>query len=372
MIIDRLDLEVAVTEGLISRDQAVQLRDLSARVAGGDHAYIDFSQDTRDEPFRLLRGFRDVFIAIGVVIFAIGLSAIALPYLGISSASQDFWIGNGALSGILITFGLCAFGLAQAEFITRKSRLPLSSLVVAMAFAVWSASLFGALSSSAVAAIPALAALQGQSIKLLVYNSAVFGALLGFSLFYWRYRLPSVLFLLAGSIVILSLQIAENLAGRVWFVDHIRLLIGLWGAAIFVTAMWFDLKDRLRVSRFSECAFWLHLIAAPMMVHAILFGGSLSAPKFGFVLGTMVILSAIALVIDRRALLVSGFGYLTATIAQLVASSAVFDGREFAITAFILGAIIMVLGLGWTPIRRATLAALPFEALKPRLPPTVP
>ncbi|MDA1097756.1 MAG: hypothetical protein O2967_02135 [Proteobacteria bacterium] len=86
-----LDLDIAAADGIISRDQAVRLRELSLRSSGVDGSSIDFSQDTRDEPFRLMRGFRDVFIAIGVAIFAIGLTVTALSLTG------RIWLSNGLL-----------------------------------------------------------------------------------------------------------------------------------------------------------------------------------------------------------------------------------------------------------------------------------
>ncbi len=372
LIVNHLDLDIAVAEGIVSRDQAVRLRDLSLRSAGIDSAYIDFSQDTRDEPFRLLRGFRDVFISIGVAIFAFGISAIALPFVGEFSFSNGARFDSGSVLTLLIAFGLCVFGLAQAELITRKYRLPLSSLVAAIAFAFWSAYLAGAISSISVASVFRDAAQTPQAAKLIVGWAPLAGGIIGTAFFYWRYRLPSALLLLAGSIVGLSFLIVSNVMGNQWIGDHVRVLIGLWGSAIFVSAMWFDIKDRLRVTRFSECAFWLHLFAAPMLVHAILFGDPLGAPKLGFVLGTMGVLAAIALVIDRRALLVSGLSYFAVAISQLVSNSAYFGGHEIALTAFILGGVVLTLGLGWTSIRRGALAVLPFEPLKSRLPPAAP
>jgi len=148
MIVNHLDLDIAVAEGVISRDQAIRLRDLSVRDLAGDDSSIDFSQDMRDEPFRLLRGFRDVFIAIGVVILAGGLSTIALTLAGSRGILRGYFVHIDDGSGwyILITFILCIFGIAQAELITRKMRLPLSSFVVSIAFAAWSAGLFASIS----------------------------------------------------------------------------------------------------------------------------------------------------------------------------------------------------------------------------------
>lgn len=372
MIVNGLDLDTAVAEGIISRDQATQLRDLSVRDKTMDDSTIDFSQDTRDEPFRLLRGFRDFFIAVGVIIFAVGLSSYSFSFMGKISTADGAWaqISNQALSAIVITFCLCVFGVVQSEIITRRQRLPLSSLVVSIAFAVWSAMLFGAIALYIVLSDEQSAASAFQTGGQSVYWTAVIGALLSIVFFYWRYRLPFALFLLAGSLVALSFLVVKDLWGPAWFLDYGRLLVGFWGIVIFLGAMWFDVKDRLRVTRFAECAFWLHLFAAPMLVHALLFGDPHGTPNTAFILGTMAVMSIIALLIDRRALLVSGLSYFAVAIGQLVSSSSLLGFQSFALTAFILGAFMLALGLGWTPIRRGALALLPFDALKSRLPPT--
>lgn len=369
MIVNHLDLDTAVSEEIISREQAVQLQALANRHSGPDSAYIDFVQDTRDEPFRLMRGFRDFFIAVGVVIFAIGLSSTALSLQGEHGFFRSFSFHEVTVSALLVGLGMWAFGLLQAEFITRKYRLPLSSLVVAIAFAIWSAYLFVLVVAWSSPFIPHDAAAMSRNANSIIAQAAFIGAILGTVFFYWRYRLPSALFLLAGSAVALSFVLAEEVLGDRWIAEHPRILIGAWGVVTFVVAMSFDIKDRLRVTRLSECAFWLHLFAAPMLVHAMLFSDPSDAPKFDFILGTMAVLSVIALVIDRRALLVSGLGYIAVAISQLVSSSAFFNGKEFAFTAFVLGAIVLTLGLGWTRLRRAALALLPFDAIKSRLPP---
>ena len=41
------------------------------------------------------------------------------------------------------------------------------------------------------------------------------------------------------------------------------------GLAIFATAMKFDMSDRNRVTQRTDIAFWLHLLAAPLIVHSI-------------------------------------------------------------------------------------------------------
>ena len=43
----------------------------------------------------------------------------------------------------------------------------------------------------------------------------------------------------------------------------------LLGIGMFLFAMWWDASDRARATRRSDVAFWLHLLAAPMIAHPI-------------------------------------------------------------------------------------------------------
>ena len=43
----------------------------------------------------------------------------------------------------------------------------------------------------------------------------------------------------------------------------------LLGIGTFLFAMWWDGSDRARITRRADVAFWLHLLAAPMIVHPI-------------------------------------------------------------------------------------------------------
>ncbi len=43
----------------------------------------------------------------------------------------------------------------------------------------------------------------------------------------------------------------------------------LLGIGMFLFAMWWDASDRARLTRRSDVAFWLHLLAAPMIAHPI-------------------------------------------------------------------------------------------------------
>ncbi|MGI9412876.1 MAG: hypothetical protein ACR2PM_04365 [Hyphomicrobiales bacterium] len=364
------DLDAAVGEGIISRDQAMQLRDLAKRTAEAAGETLDFTPETRDEPFRLLRGFRDVFIAIAVAIFAFGLSSLATAFSNgynfmfetVGTAEDRVWL-------LVTSTAWMVIGVLLAEWITRRQRLPLASLVMSLAFAFWSMSFVTAvainLAPDVFTGVEKIA--DGATIW-----ARIVGVLLGLIFFYWRYRLPFTLLPLAGAAVFMGYSLVGAALGEAWAEDNSRYIIGGLGLCVFALAMWFDVKDRLRVTRFSECAFWLHLLAAPMLVHAILFDTSGDSAKPVVIFGIMAALAVVALLIDRRALLVSGLSYLAVAIAQIVSGSELLKDLEFGLTAFILGAILLALGLGWTAIRRTVVSWLPSAGLRAALPPVAP
>ena len=364
------DLDAAVGEGIISRDQAMQLRDLAKRTAVAAGDTLDFTPETRDEPFRLLRGFRDVFIAIAVAIFAFGLSSLAtafsdgynLMFETVGTAEDRVWLLVTSAAWVIV-------GVLLAEWITGRQRLPLASLVMSLAFAFWSMSFVTAV---AINLAPDVFTGLDKAVDGATIWARIVGALLGLVFFYWRYRLPFTLLPLAAAAVFMGYSLIGAIVGEAWAEDNSRYIIGVLGLGVFALAMWFDIKDRLRVTRFSECAFWLHLLAAPMLVHSILFDASDDSAKPVIIFAIMAGLAIVALLIDRRALLVSGLSYLAVAISNIVSGSELLKDVEFGFTAFVLGAILLVLGLGWTVIRRNVVTWLPSAGLKAALPPVAP
>src|SRR4029079_4502023 len=99
-------------------------------------------------------------------------------------------------------------------------------------------------------------------------------------------------------------------------------LVLFLGVGVFLFAMWWDSSDRSRLTRRSDVAFWLHLLAAPMIAHPIftllgLNNGSVSAGEALAVVGLYVLFGLTALAVDRRALLVSALAYVLYALTQL-------------------------------------------------------
>src|SRR3954463_4780380 len=99
-------------------------------------------------------------------------------------------------------------------------------------------------------------------------------------------------------------------------------LVLVLGVGIFLFAMWWDGSDRARLTRRADVAFWLHLLAAPMIVHPVftllgLNDGNATLGEGLVVILLYVVIGLTALAIDRRALLVSALAYVLFAMQQL-------------------------------------------------------
>ena len=135
------------------------------------------------------------------------------------------------------------------------------------------------------------------------------------------------------------------------------------GGAVFIFAMGWDISDTRRVTRRSDVAFWLHLLAAPLLMHPLfkiigVMDGDVSTSVAGVILGVFVGITLISLLIDRRALMVSSLAYV------LYAMNALFDsfgtlGQQLGLTGLIVGCSMVLLTAYWDRARTSLLKPLP-------------
>jgi len=335
------DLEAAVAAGVITEAQADALNDIaSARRKPRAFAV------GRDERFRLLGGFNDFFIAVGVVLLGFGL---------LLGWSKDY-TAPLFLLGIITMWGL-------AEYLTGALRLTAPSIVISIflaLFAFWAAT-----------------ALLGEIVSLKNFETWVYPALAALvvtAMHYLRFRLPFSL--LVGAVVLLlavtSAAVAIDLKAKDWA----SWIVFIYGIAIFTVAMRFDMTDRERLTRRADSGFWLHLAAAPMIVHPLVSFMSKSPSNDGtgaiLVVAMTIVLALIALLIDRRALVVVALSYLGGAIAYGVTKVAGLSGSgsvAVLITLIFLGTVVIALGVGWRRIRGALLRTIPAYSFKLYLPP---
>jgi hypothetical protein len=137
-------------------------------------------------------------------------------------------------------------------------------------------------------------------------------------------------------------------------------LVLLLGVGIFLFAMWWDSSDRARLTRRADVAFWLHLLAAPMIVHPVftllgLNSGHIGAGEGLAAVLLYVALGLTALAVDRRALLVSALAYVLYALNELF--------RQFGA----VGSALLLLSAFWHQARAMIVRPLP-ESLREKLP----
>ena len=364
-------LDKAVARAIISNEQATALRKLARTARESDQSgEIDFSVTSQDEPFRLLKGFRDIFIAIGIAILAIGLSMLAedsfqLVFdknIGRSDPGKSSWLAS------VVLLALVVISLMISEWVTKSQRLPLSSLVLTLNFAVWMGML-GATTFYSLATSTGLGSENNMSFLEIMPFAGVLVAILALIFYYRRYRLPFVLFPLAIAAV-LGVTLVFDLIFDLGNSPVIaRILIGMCGIGVLVAAMLFDVKDKFRTTRLSECAFWLHLLAAPLIVHSILYDSFDGPYSSVVILLVVMVLAVFALIIDRRAMLVSALIYLGYSLFSIIKDIKFFGEFNNSASFVLLGMFVLGLGLGWQQIRRFFVNHLLSKTIREKLPP---
>ena len=133
--------------------------------------------------------------------------------------------------------------------------------------------------------------------------------------------------------------------------------------------MIFDGSDPHRVTRRSAQGFWLHLVAAPMIINTV----ALSLLDQGtpqalvMILVWMGLFALIAVVVDRRSFLLAAIGYVVSVITSFYPVTA--DG-SFAALILFFGLFLVALGAFWARIRAGLVRILPLGRLRRFLPPT--
>lgn len=333
MMLSREDLDAAVDAGILdvrARDRLVAFK--SAREAAGVSA--DAGPD--NESFRLLTGFNDIFVALACILLLVAVASLTPP----------------AITGIAVA--AAAWGLA--EYFTRVRRFALPSIVLLLAFV--GSSFSGILTLLGGAGLTFVPMTSGSGFPLAL-GAAGAAAVVAAAAHWFRFRVPITLAAGAAGLVVLGGVLVSQLTQSAPALLVAMLVAGL---AVFALAMRYDMRDRQRITRATDIAFWLHLLAAPLIVHPIfaLTGLNSDAPAPGAALLVLIVyltLTAIALSIDRRALLVSALVYVLWALNGLFAAGQVAAG--FGLTALVLGSFLVILSAAWGTLRRRLLPLLP-------------
>ncbi len=348
------DIKAAVAAGILNEAQAASLTRLSNT---RNQAILDTSAS--DEPFELFRGFNEVFIVVGIIILATGWSGL----VGSSFTSEISNVQQGAarygLIGAAILWGL-------SEYFIRRRRMVAPAIVLSVYFAGNAAVAF-----TAYFAQPFMVAQEDFSSLPLPFALAT----VCLALFWWRFRVPFAMAMLAVGFFGVALLIAATQSGTPESLADLFLLSAggpfAWitlalGVIVFAVAMAFDMSDPHRVTLRASNGFWLHVVAAPALVNTIALTmlARQSAVANASLVAVLCLFALVAIIIDRRSFLLAAIGYSVAMAMTLV------EPDQIALIILILGVGLLVLGAFWDRIRAALLTA--FGPVLPlgRLPPS--
>lgn len=310
-------LEQACALGIINADQVEPLLSFL------NHDLILSEPGDNEEQLRFVRSFGDIFITLGII------------FVAISTTQLDIESYFNIIPVICFT--------ATAEWLVRVRRLALPGIAILMTILYFTSQILGFYDGNSTTANE----LTGEG-KFAIVNFLLL--IIVTLLFYLRYRMPFSLLPLAAGITAF-IALLTNIDLR----EH-QYILFFYGVAIFTVAMWFDSRDTARANRYSDCGFWLHLLAAPLLVHGIMFTliqiPDQSLPiKELLIMAFFVIFLLVALLIDRRAMLISSLSYAIYALIKL-ADDKLFEIENLTLFIFMaFGIFIVIFGVYWHKTR---------------------
>ena len=350
------DLDEAVASGALSADAATGLR-----------TFVEQQRSlpaVDEEHFRLITGFNDIFVSIAaaILLFAVG-------WIGQSIGQSMGWIIDVDGPSPLAPLAVAATAWGLALFFTAKRRMALPSILLLLAFV---GGVFAAAGFLLVLGVGEQRLDNNQVLGGIVAAAAAAIAAAAAWVHWTRFHVPITV--AAGGAAVAAIAIGL-LVSAIGPVDELRdVILGfvlLLGIGMFLFAMRWDSSDPARVTRRSDVAFWLHLLAAPMIVHPIFTLLGLNDGNATIAEGLVVVLLYIALgitalAIDRRALLVSALAYVLFALQSLFREFGAVE-LNIALTALVIGSSLLLLSAFWHQARVMVVRPLP-EALRAKLP----
>jgi hypothetical protein len=348
--LSRDDLRSAVAAGVLTEAQAARLLTMGEARLGQRMA-----MPPDDEPFELFRGFAEIFISTGIVLFMSGFLPLASVF-------------EGPILPALVAVLCWVFAL----YFTRKRRMALPSIVLAIGF--------GAGAAGAISYLIMLVTGDTTAPRraILLFSLLMLAAL---AAYFRAFKVPFVAFLMGLTTAVAIFALVDlvfplgDFPASITAVFDLRYGSGLplatliFGLLALGAGLWCDMRDPYRLGRWSATGFWFHILAAPALVNTI----ALTAYNTGGAAGNLLLAVALAavallaLVIDRRSFLTAGIGYLGILIAWALRASD--SALPVSLLLLILGAFLTGMGTFWVDLRARIMRALPDFPGKHRLPP---
>ncbi|VAW62367.1 hypothetical protein MNBD_GAMMA10-175 [hydrothermal vent metagenome] len=314
-------LEKAAQQNIIKAEQVEPLYQLLKEQSEqalpekyGEKYGEEYEAGEREEPLKFIRSFGDIFITLGIVLLIVA-------------------INRPGLTGYYSFIPVAGF-VVVAEWLVRVRKLALPGMAILLAILYFMNKAITFESESATV----------LSMGVLSVTSLAF---------YLRYKMPFSLLPLAASLVAMVI-IQTGL-------DVIRypIVFAVFGLLVFVVALYFDSRDTLRQSYLSDSAFWLHLLAGPLMVHGLMVTMLTADQSWMDWLGTEWVIIAffagfflLALLVDRRSILISTQLYMIYALAKLFQDSAAGAQDVMVYILIALGLFVIYFGAYWYKTRR--------------------
>ncbi len=315
------DLQAAIRAGIFSQEAVAAFRQ---QVAERQHTTL-----ADEEHFRLISGFNDIFVVLAgtLLLFSLGwLGGQLDPVLGFAFAAGGSW------------------GIAEVFVRQRRMALP---AIMSLASFVGSCGMVGI-------------SLSGEMNAATILLSGSLG--LAAAAAHWRrFHVPITIAAAVATLLVTLFGVLLQVFPALQAQPEGLFLIG--GLLCFASAMHWDMADPTRQTRKTDIAFWLHLLAAPLIVHPVfsLLGiedGSASLGGTVLVLVIYALFAALSLAVDRRALMVSAMAYVLYALNRLLEANGMV-GEGMAVAGVVLGGSLLLLSAFWHRCRRDVLNALP-------------
>jgi hypothetical protein len=315
------DINSAIDAGVISEESAVAL---------AQHVLAKSAPVADEEYFRLVSGFNDIFVSLACLLLLIPVNVLL-----------------GSYGGILVA----ALSWGLAEYFTRKKGLALTSILLLLGFA-------GGIYFFIIFMTDNIEAGWRYIIAGIVTAIAVFR--------HWkRFKVPATVACGALALAGVAIFTLTILVGLITYDSRIKIALPalVAGITIFLFAMKWDVSDPARLTRRSDVAFWLHLTAAPMIMHSFfyligVFDGDLQLWQSLVIILIYMCIAFISVTIDRRSLMVSSLGYVIYAFSDLFKNYGEMSDY-FAISAIIISLPLLLLSALWQPARRLIYWHLP-------------
>ncbi len=323
------DLDTAVEKGIFSQ------RSIAAFKVSINKGKLNSLAD--EENFRFIGGFNDIFVVIACLLTLMSFTWVTYSV-------------NPAMSMAFVS--VLSWGLA--EFFVLKRKLALTAIVLLLSFIGGT--------------FAAVFVMYSHPSEYSLMSAALIATLAAW-LHWRRFKVPITVAAGVSVCVVFTVNLLMSISPSIKEILLYPVFIG--GLASFFIAMRWDSADRQRVTLRSDIAFWLHLLAAPLIVHPIFSElGILDNHPASYspwvVIALYIMLTSLSLAIDRRAFMVSSLVYILFALTNMLKATGL-ENNSFAFAGVLVGASLLLLSGFWHTARYHLVSRLP-PAIQSKLP----